>query len=124
LRASEVEMRVHTGGTVPPFAPDALFTTLHALRDARPELLTRWETRSLALVAKYGMQYLSRLAALGKRCSPTDTAMSLQLNAVQLLKPVIEEARRPERGVWDQRNSAYRSLSQGKEIRDYLAYAT
>lgn len=124
LRASEVEMRRHTGVTVPRFAPDALFTALRAVRVECPGLLASWESRSLALVAKYGAQYLSQLGAVGKRCSPTNTVVSQQLNAAHLLKAVIEEARLPERAVWDHLNSAYRSLSQGKEICDYLAYAT
>jgi hypothetical protein len=124
LRAAEGDILAYKGRAAPSLAPDALFITLRALLDAYPDLLTRWESRSLAFVVKYGVQYLSRLAQMGKRCSPTDNAIPLQLDAARLLKPVIEEARQPARGVWDQRNSGYHSLTRTSEIRDLLAYGT
>ncbi|MFL9582537.1 hypothetical protein [Stenotrophomonas sp. AB1(2024)] len=124
LRASEVEVHAYRGGTLPRFAPDVLLISLFAVIEVRLGLLARWESKTLALVAKYGVQYQSRVWAMDRRWTLKNATLPMQLNAARLLKPVIEEARRPERGVWDHRNSAYRSLSQAKEIRDYLAYAT
>lgn len=122
LRASEVEMRLPVGATVPRFAPDALLTTLRAVKAECPGLLAGWESRSLALVAKYGAQYLNRLGEMSRRCRSTETIVSQHLNVAHLLKAVIEEARLPHRAVW-QYDGAYRSLAQGKELRDQLAYA-
>ncbi|MBT2766452.1 hypothetical protein J7J08_02215 [Stenotrophomonas sp. ISL-67] len=124
LRASEIELYAYRGGTVPRLAPDVLLISLFAVLDVRPVLLANWASKTLALVAKYGVQYLSRVSAMDRRWTLKNATLPMQLNAARLLKPVIEEARRPERGVWDHRNSAYRSLSHAKEIRDYLAYAT
>lgn len=124
LRASEHQLGRPQGGAVPRPAADSLLLAVPGLLETQPDLLVTWESRTLALVAKYGVQYLRRLAQLGRRRGQFAPGDALQLNAARALKPIIEEAREPARGVWDQRDGTYRGLGQDKQLKDYLAYST
>ena len=124
LRASEHLMTRPQGATLPRPAADSLLLTVPSLLEAQPDLLLGWESRTLALVAKYGVQYLRRLAQLSRGRGRLVQGNALQINAARVLKPIIEEARQPSRRIWDQRDGDYRGLGQDKQLRDYLAYAT
>ena len=124
LRASEQQLARPLLDLLPPPAADSLLLTLSALLDVHPNLLTTWENRTLALMVNYGVQYLRRLGQLGWRNGRPRPADVFQLNAARAMKPIIEEARRPSRGVWDQRDSEYRGLGDDRQLRDDLAYGT
>jgi hypothetical protein len=124
LRASEQQMVRPLDGVLPRPAVDTLLLTVPALLRQQPGLLVSWETRTLALVAKYGVQYLRRLGQLGRRQGQRVAVETLQLNAARALKPIIEEARLPSRGVWDQRDGEFHGFGPEKQLRDYLAYST
>lgn len=124
LRASEHQL-AHPGGggAVPRPAADRLLLVVPELLAAQPDLLVAWESRTLVLLAKYGVQYLRQLAQLGRRRGRLLQGNGLQLNAARALKPIIEEARRHSRGVWDQRDCTYRGFTPDKQPRDCLAYS-
>ncbi|WP_145478133.1 hypothetical protein [Stenotrophomonas rhizophila] len=124
LRASEQQLVRRIGAPLARPAADSLLLTVPALLEAQPDLLLGWESRTLALVAKYGVQYLRRLAQLSRGSGRFAQSNALQINAARALKPIIEEARLPSRGIWDQRDGEYRGMGQDKQLRDYLAYAT
>lgn len=124
LRASEHRLARPLGALLPRPAADSLLLAVPEMLEERPGLLLAWESRTLALVAKYGVQYLRRLTQLARGSSRRGQSTALQLNAARALKPIIEEARLPSRGVWDQRDGEFRGIGQDKQLRDYLAYAT
>ncbi|WP_367345482.1 hypothetical protein [Stenotrophomonas bentonitica] len=124
LRASEHQMVPPLDGVLPRPAADTLLLKVPALLQTQPDLLVHWESRTLALVAKYGVQYLRRLGQLGRRQGQRIAVETLQLNAARALKPIIEEARLPSRGVWDQRDGEFHGFGPEKQLRDYLAYST
>lgn len=122
LRACTHELAVRGSGPLPRPAADRLLLLVHELLVASPDLLVGWESRTLGLLANYGVQYLRQLDVVGQRRGRLPDAEALQLNAARALKPVIEEARRLSRGVWVQRDSTFRGFTPQKELRDYLAY--
>lgn len=125
LRACTHELARRGSGPLPPPAVDRLLLLVPELLAAEPDLLEVWETRTLTLLANYGVQYLRQLDLVGQRRGRLPHAERLQQNAARAIKPVIEEARRFSRGVWDQRDSTFRGFTpfRGvKELRDYLAY--
>jgi len=124
LRASEHQMVRPLDGVLPRPAADALLLRLPTLLQAQPDLLVHWENRTLALVAKYGVQYLRRLGQLGRGQCQKVAVDTLQLNAAKALKPIIDEARLPSRGVWDQRDGEFHGFGPEKQLKDYLAYST
>ena len=114
LRASEYQLSRRSTGALPRPAADTLLQVMPELLAVQPDLLVAWESRTLALLAKYGVQYLRQLGALGQKRGRLLHAETLQLNAARALKPVIEEARRLSRGIWDQRDTTYRRLHPGQ----------
>ncbi|MGH8466487.1 MAG: hypothetical protein ACRER5_20305 [Pseudomonas sp.] len=124
LRASEHQMVRPLDGVLPRPSADTLLLRVPALLNTQPALLVNWETRTLALVAKYGVQYLRRLGVLGRSPGQKVAVGTLQLNAARALKPIIEEARLSSRGVWDQRNGEFHGFGPEKQLKDYLAYST
>lgn len=123
LRASEHQLSRRGPGPLPRPAADSLLQVMPELLVAQPDLLVAWESRTLALLAKYGVQYLRQLAQMGERRGRLPHAETLQLNAARALKPIIEEVRRLTRGIWDQRDSTYRGFTPVKQLRDYIAYS-
>lgn len=124
LRASEHQMVRPLDGVLPRPAADTLLLTVPVLLQAQPDLLVSWESRTLALVAKYGVQYLRRLGQLGRSPGLKVAVDTLQLNAARALKPIIEEARLPSRGIWDQRAGEFKGFGPAKDLRDYLKYSS
>jgi len=124
LRASESQLAHPSGGALPRPAADSLLLILPRLLEANPGLLRTWENRTLALLSHYGVKYLGLLDHLGRRHGSRFPVDALQLNAACALKPIIDEARLLARGVWNQRDSAYRGFVGEKRLRDYLAYST
>ncbi|HDS0922714.1 TPA: hypothetical protein QDZ10_001169 [Stenotrophomonas maltophilia] len=123
LRASEHQLSRRSTGALPRPAADTLLQVVPELLAVQPDLLVAWESRTLALLAKYGVQYLRQLGALGQKRGRLLHAETLQLNAARALKPVIEEARRLSRGIWDQRDTTYRGFTPVKDPRDNMAYS-
>lgn len=123
LRASEYQLSRRSTGALPRPAADTLLQVMPELLAVQPDLLVAWESRTLALLAKYGVQYLRQLGALGQKRGRLLHAETLQLNAARALKPVIEEARRLSRGIWDQRDTTYRGFTPVKHPRDNMAYS-
>lgn len=124
LRACTHELAARGSGPLQRPAADRLLLLVPELLAAEPDLLLAWESRTLALLANYGVQYLRQLDVVGQRWGRLPDADALQLNAARALKPVMEEARRLSRGVWDQRDSTFRGFTQEKQPRDYLAYGS
>ncbi|WP_315389550.1 hypothetical protein [uncultured Stenotrophomonas sp.] len=124
LRASEHQMVRPLDGVLPRPAADTLLLKVPGLLRTQPDLLVHWESRTLALVAKYGVQYLRRLGQLGRGQCQKVAVDTLQLNAAKALKPIIDEARLPSRGVWDQRDGEFHGFGPEKQLKDYLAYST
>ncbi|MFL9582536.1 hypothetical protein [Stenotrophomonas sp. AB1(2024)] len=124
LRASEHQLTRPHGLPIPRPAADALLTTLQTLMEAQPDLVTTWETRTLALVSKYGVQYLRRLALLNTRGGRIMPADAQQFTVARVIKPILEEARQPWRGEWDQRQSEYHGMPLEKQLKDYLTYSS
>lgn len=124
LRASEHQMVRPLNGVLPRPAADSLLLMVPPLLQAQPDLLVSWESRTLALVAKYGVQYLRRLGQLSRGQGQKVAVETLQLNAAKALKPIIEEARLPSRGIWDQRDGGFHGFGTEKQLKDYLAYST
>ncbi|OEZ01197.1 hypothetical protein BIY45_07515 [Stenotrophomonas sp. BIIR7] len=124
LRASEHQMVRPVDGVLPRPAADSLLLRVPELLQKQPNQLLSWESRTLALVARYGVQYLRRLGPLGasRRCKVGVDI--LELNAAYALKPIIEEARVPSRGVWDQRNCEFHGFGEERNLREDLAYSS
>lgn len=95
LRASELAIDVKRNEIPARTAGDALLGAMQDVLSRNPGLLTRCHSATLGLLARQGVHYLLRLAAVRVPADAVDALKLRQFAVAQLIKRCIDEVRDP-----------------------------